>query len=82
VFPPKSGGEIALFVGVIDGHFGFEGDFTGEPEGTPDFRHEEDFGGAFEDVFPGGLCFYRGVHGVNDLSLVMDVLLFGMSLSF
>ena len=52
VLATETGGEVALLVGVIDGYFGFEGDFTGEPEGTPDFRHEEDFGGAFEDVFP------------------------------
>ena len=34
--------------GVILG----EGDFAGEPEGTPDFGHEEDFGGALENVLP------------------------------
>jgi len=55
VLPAEAGGEVAFFVGVVDGDFGFEGDFSGEPEGAPDFGHEEDFGGAFEDVFPGCL---------------------------
>mmetsp|Transcript_6642 Transcript_6642/g.13407 ORF Transcript_6642/g.13407 Transcript_6642/m.13407 type:complete len:213 (-) Transcript_6642:2-640(-) len=54
MLPSKAGGKVALLVWVIDGDFGFEGDFTGEPEGTPDFGHEEDFRGAFEDIFPGG----------------------------
>jgi hypothetical protein len=55
VLPTETGREVSLLVRVVDGYFGFEGDFTREPEGTPDFGHEEDFGGAFEDVFPGGL---------------------------
>mmetsp|Transcript_10164 Transcript_10164/g.18254 ORF Transcript_10164/g.18254 Transcript_10164/m.18254 type:complete len:200 (-) Transcript_10164:49-648(-) len=53
VFAAKAGREVSLFVGVVDGYLGFHGDLAGEPEGTPDFGHEEDFGGAFEDVFPG-----------------------------
>lgn len=55
VLAAKTGGEVPLFVGVIDGDFGFHGDFAGEPEGAPDFGHEEDFGGTLEDVFPGCL---------------------------
>lgn len=52
MLPAETGGEVPLFIGVVDGYLGFEGDFSREPEGTEDFGHEEDFGGAFEDVFP------------------------------
>jgi len=52
VLAAEAGGEVALFVGVVDGDLGLHGDLAGEPEGAPDFGHEEDFGGAFEDVFP------------------------------
>lgn len=55
VFSSEAGGEVAFFVGVVDGYFGFEGDFSGEPKGSPYFGHEKYFGGAFEDVVPGGL---------------------------
>lgn len=55
VLPSEAGGKVPLLVRVIDGDFRFEGDFTGEPEGTPDFGHEEDFGGAFKNVLPGCL---------------------------
>jgi hypothetical protein len=52
VLPPKAGREVPLLIGVVDGHFGLEGDFSREPECAPDFGHEEDSGGAFENVFP------------------------------
>lgn len=55
VFATEAGGEWTLLVGIINGHLRFEGHFARKPEGTPDFGHEEDFGRAFEDVFPGGL---------------------------
>jgi hypothetical protein len=29
VLPSKTGGEITLLIGVVDGYFGFEGYFAG-----------------------------------------------------
>lgn len=52
MLPPKAGGEVPLLVGVVDGYLGLEGDFTREPECAPDFGHEEDSGGALENVLP------------------------------
>lgn len=77
----ETGGEVTLLVGVVDGYFGFEGDFTRKPEGTPDFRHEENFGGALEDVFPGclrwhGMWFVSGENiGIQSIQLYSTAIL-------
>ena len=52
VLPPKAGRKESLLIGIVDGHFGLHGNFCREPERAPDFGHEEDSGGAFENVFP------------------------------
>jgi hypothetical protein len=52
MLPPEAGGEVSLLVGVVDGYLGLECDFAREPECAPDFGHEEDSGGAFENILP------------------------------
>jgi hypothetical protein len=72
VFATETRREWTLFIGVIDGDLGFEGHFAREPEGTPNFGHEEDFGRAFKNVFPGGL-FYSDGDGAGGGSEVMQI---------
>jgi hypothetical protein len=52
VFAAEARTEIALFVGVVDGHFGFQGNFGTKPKGTKDFGQEKDLRGTVQDFRP------------------------------